>query len=1225
MKRPAHILSLAASAAFVGAAFVAAALLAPAAASAQAPMDVGIGSKKKKVKKKTSLFDDKSIKKKKKKKKVEDPDQVKKGEFDFEKLEQLSFDERARRLQARKSKARRKMISDMEDLMQRRGSRYRNAASIYFRLAETWWDETHYQYLLQRAEFNKKLQAFDQGRLSVRPTEPVENYQKSIEYYEKVLRQFPNYKRIDEVVYRLGKAALGQGKALGDKVLSNKGVQYLNQLVQRHSNSRYIPNAHLALAEHFFDSNNLTLAKMNYERIVQNFRGSPMFNYALYKLGWVYYNLREFRRTVETFQTVVREISKAGGKAIGFKDQALKDLVPAFSELERGWPEAKEYFTKVEGEKKMWKRLLRLANIYVAKDKDQLAVELFGHFIETHPTDKRCVDWWEQIIDIYLKLEHFGDIERAIRKFLAFTDDRTSPWVAANKGHAETVEKAADMGEKYLLYMSNRFHQEAQKLEEQKKDPEGARPFYIKASKDYAEFVRRYPNSPKAYIVNFYYAEILFDHLKDYTRANQQYKRVIQLDRKGEYVEDAALGVIYSVEELMKQTHACYKNDKWVEQPTCPLLLEPEVGEGTKVVKTKEKQEVTEDEVKNASVPKKRQELHPLEADYVMAADKYVELMEALKAEKGAKWMKRKNKGQNVQGIMYLASATYYERGQYDKALQRLETVYNYNKAKLEAEIAVKTIVDIYARQKNWPKIEKWARIMVKRGKRKLKLFKVKDLRKYIAISVGEQARELAERKDFEGAHSKYDTILREFRRDEPELAAVSLFNKAAIYEIQKEEKKAIQTYERVVKEFKKSKVAPEAMFNIGMIYEAQTQFKDASNSFLKMAKIRKNADAAQALINSGAILKALREYAAAAKVYGDFIKLAKGLKEGDKGEIERLKALVPDAYLEVGKVWEKAGNLKKAVKAYGAVAKKMKNRPELRIEAISRSMAFMHESDQAKFLAATKAWNDLPEAKQKKKKKPKKKSKNRKKVTKMIKQVTSIWQDPKAQKGMAVYYYAQAMFYAAEYMYDDFANLSLADVKKMKGLKPMLEKQAILLKGAEKAYFNVIDTTAAGVGKAFAAAAAFKTGLLYYTFKEDLFNAPLPRTIERLSDQGFTDVEDRYRETIEKIAAPIEEQALVALRQAINVAHNLGVYNKWSKLAGEYAAKVNPAEYPTVEKDPNLPKATTALNPNKATDPATSASFITRVRRGKFTVSFKPKAIADKTKAKKAAKRAAH
>lgn len=1211
------VCTLVASLAFAG-------LVAPA-AFAQSPVDVGIGSKSKVKKKASSLFDENSIKKKKKKEQKDDNALVK-GEFDFEKLEQLSFDERARRLQARKSQARRKMISDMEELIERRGSRYSNAASIFFRLAETWWDETHYQYLLQRANYNQKLKAYDAGTLSVRPTEPVENYQKSIEYYERVLRQFPNYKRIDEVVYRLGKAALSQGKALGDKVLSNKGVQYLNQLVQRYTSSRYIPNAHLALAEHFFDSNNLTLAKMNYERIVQNFRRSAMFNYALYKLGWVYFNLREFRRTVETFQAVVREISKSKGKAIEFRDQALKDLVPAFAELDRGWPEAKEYFSKVEGDKKMWVALLRLANIYVANDKDDLAVELFGHFIAEKPTDSRCIDWWEQIIDIYIKLEEFSGIEKAVRQFLAFTDARTSPWIAANKGNDEAIDKARDMGERLLLYMSNRFHQTAQKLEEQQKDPEGAQPYYVKAAKDYAEFVRRYPNSPKAYIVNFYYAEILFDHLKDYKRANEQYKRVITLDRKGEYVEDAALGVIYSVEELMKQTHARYdaKKNAWLEDPSAPLLLDPQVGEGTKVKTTKGKQEVSADDVKHAQVPKKRQELHPLEADYVMAADKYVELMEALKKEKGAKWMKKSGRGKDVPGIMYLAAATYYERGQYDKALQRLETVYGYDEKRLESEIAVKTIVDIYARQRDWPMIEKWARRMVKRGKRGLRLFKMNDLRKYIAVSVGEQAREMAERKDFDGAHAKYDTILREFRRDEPELAAISLFNKATIYEIQKEEKKAIQTYERVVKEFKKSKVAPEAMFNIGMIYEAQTQFKDASDSFLKMAKIRKNSDAAQALINSGAILKALREYDAAAKVYGQFIKVAGGLSEGPAEDIKRLKALVPDAYLEVGKVFERAGDLKKAIQAYSNVAKKMKDRPELRIEAISRSMRFMHESDDAKYKEGHAAWLALDSDKKKKKKMPKKKGKNRKSVSKMIKQVQAIWDSEKsARKGMAVYYYAQAMFYGAEYAYDDFANLTLTDVKNMKGLKPMLEKQAKLLKGAEAAYFKVIDTTAAGLGRAFAAAAAFKIGLLYYRFKEDLFNAPLPRQIEKLSDMGYTDVEDRYRETIEKIAAPIEEQALVALRHAINVAHNLGVYNKWSKEAGVYAAKVNPAEYPTVEKDPNLPQATTALNPNKTTDPATSASFITRVRRGKFTVSFKPKNIT--TKDKKAAKRAEH
>ena len=103
-----------------------------------------------------------------------------------------------------------------------------------------------------------------------------------------------------------------------------------------------------------------------------------------------------------------------------------------------------------------------------------------------------------------------------------------------------------------------------------------------------------------------------------------------------EFVEDAALGVIYSTEELMKNTRVCYRKDVWVEDPTCPFLLDPEVGEGTKVTKSRVRKEVTEEDVKNAQVPMKRQELHPLERDFVMGADKYVELMENLKKAKGA-------------------------------------------------------------------------------------------------------------------------------------------------------------------------------------------------------------------------------------------------------------------------------------------------------------------------------------------------------------------------------------------------------------------------------------------------------------------------------------------------------------------------------------------------------------------------------------------------------------
>ena len=774
------------------------------------------------------------------------------------------------------------------------------------------------------------------------------------------------------------------------------------------------------------------------------------------------------------------------------------------------------------------------------------------------------------------------------------------------------------MGERLLLFVSNRYHQSAQKINDETKSIDAALPEYKNAARYYAEFVRRYPNSKKAYLVNFYYAEVLFDQLKQYDDARQQYKRVIELDKKGEYVEDAALGVIYSTEELMKQLHVCFRDGKWVEDPTCPFLLDPEAGEGTKVTTTKGKQEVTADDVKNAQVPKKMQELHPLERDFVMGADRYVELMEALQKEKGAPWMKKKKKGQDVPGIMYLAAATYYERGQYSKALERLERVYKYDENRTEAEIAVKTMIDIYARLKNWTKIEEWGRKMLARGKRRLRLFKVNDLRKYVAISVGQQAFELADRKQFDDAHEKYDAILNEFRRDEPELAATSLYNKAAIYEVQKQEKKAIETYERVVKEFKKSEVAPEAMFNIGMIYEAQTRFKDASDAFLKMAVIRKNADAAQALINAGQILNALQEYTAAVKAYEGFIKLAGGLKE-KTDDANRLKALIPDAHVEVGRVWTRAGgkDLAKADKVFQLVAKKFNHRPELQVEALGRVIEVLKKADDAKYAAAV----DKNAAKPEKKRITlvKRAPKNRKKVVALIDKALEVWESQAARKGMAFYWIALAKFEAAEYLYDDFYNLTLADVKKMKDLKPMLEKQATRLKLAEKAYFEVLDSTAAGAGKAYAAAAAFKIGLMYYRFKEDLFKAPLPKAIQRASDAGFYSAEERYRKIIEDIASPIEEQSLVALRHAINVAHNLGAYNKWSKMAGEYAAAVNPREYPTVEKDPNLPKATTALNPNKATNTSTSAAFITKVRRGKYTVSYKPEDIAKATQQKKA------
>jgi len=1161
----------------------------------EAEEDIEAGAATKKVEKKGTLVEEEAKKAAPKAKR--DEDKLQTGQFQVDKLEQMGFTPQERKLQEEKSRIRQRSIKTLDDLLARAGPQDQNRPEYYFRLAEAWWEETKFAYLVERMEYDRKVDQFEKGLLKEKPVQPVENYAKSIEFYKMILKQHPNYPRMAEVLYRLGKAAMQQGKALGDKVLSQDGVQHLNRLIQNHQTSPLIPKAHLALAEHFFENNNLTLAKMNYEKITQNYKTSELFNYALYKLGWVYYNLREFQRTIDTFQMVVKEIGvgKERGK-IEFRDQALKDLVQAYAELDGAWPKAEEYFLSVEGEAKMWERLFKLAEIYVSIDKDKDAVDLLNHFIDKRPTDPRCVDWHETITDVFKKLGAFPDIEAAMRKWLAFSDDRTSPWVAALRSRkdgksTEALEKGDRMGEAYLLFISNYYHQLAQKTEEETKDASKARQSYARAADDYKEFIRRWPNSKKAYIVNFYLAEIYYDQLKEFDKARICYEQVIARDSAGDYVEDAALGVIYATEELMRNTKACYneKDGKWFERADCPALVASVEGDGVKVkvVKKDKKQELTDEQVRNARVPKGRQELHLLEKSYVAAAEKYVELMEKAKVDCAAGQRKQCNKGKKVPEIMYLAATAYYDRGQYKEAISGFERVYKYQEDHKVAEIAVKTLIDIYARHKEWPKIEEWAELMLKRKSRIV--LETKDLKKYVAIAVAEQAVELAEKKDFDGAHAKYDKILARFKADEPELAATALYNKATLYELQQQDRIAIETYERVVKEFPKAKVAPEAKFNVGMLYEAMTNFREAADAFLDMAKFRDNADAAQALINAGTILVALQQYKDATAAYDKFITVANNLK-GNDDKTRRLKDLVADAEMEKGHVYERMGQegAKLAAAAYAAVVSKHPGRSDLHVEALGRKVEQLRLADPVR---------------------------NRKDLVRAADDALKAFATDKGKEGRAPIFAAQAMFYKTEYLFDDFDVITLKSVKNMKNLLPTLQKKAEALKRAEADYFKVFDTAAAGGGRGWAAAAMFKIGLLYYRFKEDLFSAPVPPEVER-----YPELADKYKQAIDEKAVPIEEQSLAALGNAIKIAHNLGVYNKWSKEAGDYAAKVSPEAYPTVEKDPNLPKAAATVSANESTDPATSAAFVTSVRRGKFTVSYKPKADVKPADAKAAA-----
>ncbi len=1054
-----------------------------------------------------------------------------KGAFTIQQFESARMTKELKELQRKRQELRKRAIERMLRLLQQ-NPHYERKADIYFQLAESYREQEHYRFLRAMEKYMDQLEAYDEGRLKTKPVEPVENYDKALEYYRRILREFPDYQRRAEVLYYVGRDALQQGKQRKDRRLVQEAVGYFKELIQSYPDSPLVPDAYLQLAEHFFDENNLYYAKTYYEQIIHNYPNSPMYNYALYKLGWVYYNLTEFRKAINTFKRVVQIVGKGRTKGmIEFRDQALKDLVVCFAEVEDGWKEAREYFLPMLGEEETYKKLKQMAEIYLGEDKDQEAVELYNHFIEHDPTDPEIPDYFDRIITVYTtKLNDFASYEATVNRMLKFFDHRNR-WYEANKGNAEAIKAADKLVENHLLEVATHYHKLAQKLEEKRHRREQAVEAYKKAAAYYATFLDRFPNSKHAYVVNFYYAEILYDPIHDYNKAIEQYRQVVERDKKGEYVEDALLGIIYSYNELM----------------IAKGIVKRATGRKPKVVK------LTPEQMRKRHAPIPRTELHELEKGYVQAADRYVQLLlENLKDPEFRK--KYPHRGERIPEIMFLAAQVFYRHGQFAEAIKRLKRIFAYDPKHEMAAYAVNVMLDAYVRLHYWREVEEWASKLIEAKNFLLK--SKRELNRIRAIAKAEIARKLVLERKYDKAVAENMSVYKEFRHSSPELASKALYNVAAIYERAKRFPEAIKTYWKVVKEFPKEEIAPEALFTIALIYESQTQFEKAAQTFEAMAKrFPKHKNTPDAILNAALIREAYGDYDGAIATYKLYIRKFK--KRAD----------VPKVELHIGYVYEDAGDVKhltKAAKHYERFARKYRRKDgyaDMVIEALSRAGQVLKRIDAAEG-----------------------KAKHRRQATKLLKAALAAFAKLEhPEKSPARVYAAQAQFELAEYIYNDFTNAKI-DTRTPGRLRRSIEGKAKLHQAAEKAYQAVLDYKSPQVN----AGALFRIGKLYYDFAQMLFDVPVPEDLP-------PEAQDEYIAILQETAQPLEEKALTAFQYALKLALQKGVYNKWSKLSAEYAAKVNPDEFPVAHEP--------AVQPDHKQDTLLSTNFIRSLRRGNVEV----------------------
>ena len=1037
-------------------------------------------------------------------------------------LETANLTKQVMDAQEKMSGLRQETISKMEELLAA-NPYYENKPEIYFRLGESYWLEGHYQYLRARKTWLDALDKYDDGVLKEKPEEPREDHSVSLEYYRKILREFPDYRRIDEVLYYLGRGALEAGRMAKDVQLQREGVKHFTNLVQNYPDSRLIPQALLHLGEYYFDTHSLYYAKVNYEKIINNHPGAPMFNYALYKLAWVYYNLTEFRKGIETFQSVVDAISGDGATSrIEFREQALNDLVLSYVEVENGWEEALEYFTKEINEDGAYTKLHVMGELYVAQGKDDDALELYYHFIHKWPTSKRIPDYYQTVMDIANKRADWGTIEKTIREIMDYFKDH-GQWRIAFKDDQEVTDGALKMVEELIFYLANHFHIEGDKLDK-KGNKSLAEAQYMKAAEYYSAYLKRFPNSERSYEINFWYAEILYFNLKDFKNAAVQYEFVIEKDKKGKFVEDAALGVIYCYEELMA--------DEGLRQ---------RAKKGEMQFK-----KVSAEDMRDEAKEIKETALHPLEEGFVKAADKYTELL--LEARKDPAFLKKyPNRGEMIPNIMYIAAETFYKHGDFQRAVMRFENIFKYDPKHKFAAIAATMIMDCYYRVRNWEQVEEWARKLIRQ---KNFLFKSRrDLEMVIATAILRRAKDLEVEGKTSASISELNRLTKEFRKNE-EIMAGTTYTLAYLYARSKDLRRAIEKYEELIRKWPKSPKAAEAQFVIAEIYEAQTKFAKAGEAFMAMERFKKNPQTAVAIINAATIYQALKDNDATISALSTLLKLFPK------------HAAAPRAFIKIADVKKDMGNLDAAYKKYVAFTKdkRFKNMSAMKIEAHAKAGTVLFEKNQTR---------------------------NRSKAISHFTSAAKIFKKLSPEdKAKARGYAAQAAFYIAQYGYYDFTNFKI-DTRNFYRLGTSLEKKAKVHQQTEAMY-----ETAIGIkSKFWAAAAYYQVGLIYHEFAETLYAMPLP---EGLSED---EVEMYKAELEDRFAAPLEEKARANFKQAILMAHKLGVYSKWSKMSGKMAAKLTPQDFPIEHEDMVVTERTK--------DTLMSTSFIRSLRRGDVEVDF--------------------
>lgn len=688
---------------------------------------------------------------------------------------------------------------------------------LYLRLGELHSERSEYLRDLEMKDFDTRFnQWVKDGKKGKDPTLNTKNSEaellKSADSFRRLVREYPKHPRTDAALYALAKTLL---------LLENDNAElYFNQLVKNYPNSPLLPDTYLALGEFHFYKHNMEKAKENY-KAAMNFKESRVYPFAIYKLGWAYYNskstsekdtVENVDKAIAAFKLAIKisEKDKANPTNFNLRQEGINDLIMVFAETER-IDEAMDYFSKLGEKEAFYDMLERLGNIYEENGENAKAIDVFGRLLSESPTRPRNPEIHSKLAKLYDTSLDINSVVTTMKKMQSTYVSQDSPWVKANVENKELLTEATEKARKNIHRYATLYHQQGQKL---KKKP------VLEASAElYRLYLATFPKSDEAYELRFYLADIYFYFEKFENAADEYFKVSQERPKDGKYLKEAALNAVVSIRKIDETSQ--YQKLPPLGQVSQPIPL-----------------------------PRVKLKL-------VTMIDNYVAL---LPAEKEGFPMR------------YTAAMTHFEHGHYPEALKRFETIGLDLPDTVQGKSSIKMILSFYAERKDWENLVTFSRKYYENPKIAATPLK-EDIVKMLKTGVFQLA--LQQNKDgkFLEAAKTFESYQKQFPEDEN--ADRSLYNASLNYYKVAKVEEALAAGNLLLKQYPKSKLANDVTLDMAQTNEALADFTNAARLYKAYGLgFPKEEKARLALYNAATLYKGLKEYKESIELFKKFIQM---------------------------------------------------------------------------------------------------------------------------------------------------------------------------------------------------------------------------------------------------------------------------------------------------------------------------------------------------------------